>query len=145
MLAECLTCKQKLLKRLFNRPEKMNEMIGSSAIVEGEYSTPYLISQEYFNRYQEVAGLLSFTDIELLVIDCENGKPISKAMVSIDMLGRTAVCDDHGKVLIKTVLSGSFIVDIIVPGYIAGSKIINFSALISNRITVKMLRSSQRA
>ncbi len=120
----------------------MNEMIGSSAIVQDEYSAQYLIPQDYFNREEKVAEVLSFTDLELFIVDGENGRPISKAMISIDMLGRTAVCDNQGKVLIKKVLSASFIVDIIVPGYIAGSKKINLSAFEPNSLTVKMVRNS---
>ncbi len=116
-------------------------MIGTSAILQEEYSDHYIIPQPQFFREEKKEELLGFADLELSVTDFETERPISKAMISIDARGRTAVCDGQGKALIQQVVSGDITVDVIVHGYIANSTIVHLSAQQSNTLNVKMVRN----
>ncbi|MEJ7780036.1 MAG: hypothetical protein WKF68_10630 [Daejeonella sp.] len=62
-------------------------------------------------------------------------------MINLDTLGRTAVGDDQGKVLICKIMTGTYPVDIIVPGYIAHSRQVHLSGENLSRLTVKMIRN----
>ncbi len=116
-------------------------MIGTSAVLQEEYSEHYTIPQNQFFRGETKEEILGFGDLELSVTDSETGKPISKAMISIDTLERTAVCNTEGKVMLQKVLSGNFVLDVIVPGYIANSTMIRLSAQQRDRLTIKMVRN----
>ncbi|MEJ7692106.1 hypothetical protein [Daejeonella sp.] len=114
-------------------------MIGTSAVLQEEYSEHYTIPQTRFFREEKKEEVLGLADLELSVIDSETGKPISKAMISIDALGRTAVCDAAGKVMLTKVFSGNFVLDVIVPGYIANSTTIQLSARQHAKLTINMV------
>ena len=116
-------------------------MIGTSAILHEEYSDHYIIPQPRFFHEEKEEEVLGFADFELLVTDSETGRPIPKAMISIDAAGRTAVCDTQGKVLIQQVISGNFMVDVIVYGYIANSTVVHLSSQQLNMLNVKMVRN----
>ena len=116
-------------------------MIGTSAILQEEYSDHYVMPQPHFFREEKQDEVLGFADLELLVTDSETGKPISKAMISIDAIGRTAVCDSNGKVFLQQIISGGVLIDVIVYGYIANSTMIHLSAQQSKTLNVKMVRN----
>lgn len=116
-------------------------MISSSSILQNEYQDPYIAQESYFNNRSEIEEVLSFTDLELFISDSETGRPISRAMVSMDSLDRTAVCDEQGKVIINKILSGTYPLDVIVPGYIAHSKQIELSGQNLYRLAIKMIRN----
>jgi len=117
-------------------------MIGTSAILQEECYDLDVITQSLFLREEKTEEVFGFADLELLVTDSETGRPISKAMISIDTLGRTAVCDAQGKVLIHDVINGIVMVDVIVYGYIANSVMIHLSAQQTNMLNVKMVSNS---
>ncbi|SKB73221.1 peptidase associated/transthyretin-like domain-containing protein [Daejeonella lutea] len=116
-------------------------MIGTSGVLQQEYSENYAITDRLF-REREKEEVQSVTKLELTVIDSESGKPISKAMISIDTQGRTAICDDQGNAVLQDVLSGRFVLDVIVPGYIANSVLIRVSAQEQEKIIIRMIRNS---
>lgn len=117
-------------------------MIGTSSILQEEYSQHFTIHQVGLSPEEKNGEFLGLADLELSVIDYETGKGISKAMISIDTQGRTSVCDVHGKVVVQKVLSGNFILDVIVPGYIANSSMIQISVQDQNSLIIKMVRNS---
>jgi len=116
-------------------------MIGTSAILQEEYFDHFIKPFPHLFREETKEEVLDFADIELLVTDSETGRPISKAMISVDTIGRTAVSDIHGKVLINDVVSGGFIVDVIVFGYTANSTLVHVSAKELNTLNVRMVRN----
>lgn len=116
-------------------------MISTSAILQEEYSEHYTAPQTIFFREEIKEEIAEFTDVELSVIDSETGKPIPKAMISIDALERTAICDEEGKTMVQKVMSGRFIVDVIFPGYIASSTVSHFSTRQTNKLIIKMVRN----
>ncbi len=116
-------------------------MIGTSAVLQAESSDEYVISKPPLYKHKIEPGLLALTDLELSVTDLETGKPISMAMISIDSIGRTAVCNDQGKVLLKGVSSGRLLVDVIICGYIANSTMVYTSAKQFHTLNVKMIRN----
>ena len=123
------------------KSKKLDKMIGTSAILQEEYSDHYVISQPQFLREKKKEEVLGFADLELSVTDSETERPISKAMISIDGRGRTAVCDSHGKAFIQQVISGDITVDVIVHGYIANSTRVHLSSQQSNTLNIKMVRN----
>ncbi len=116
-------------------------MIGTSAILQEEYSDHYIIPQPQFFREEKKEEVIGFADLELTVTDSETERPISKAMVSIDARGRTAVCDTHGKALIQQLISGDITIDVIVQGYSANTTTVHLSAQQSNVLSIKMVRN----
>jgi hypothetical protein len=116
-------------------------MIGTSAILQEEYSDHYVIPQTQFFREEKKEEVLGFADVKLSITDSETGRPISKAMVSIDARGRTSVCDSQGQALIRQVISGDITVDVIVHGYSANSTRVHLSAQQSNVLNIKMVRN----
>lgn len=116
-------------------------MIGTSAVLQQEYSENYAITEHLF-REREEEEVQSVTKLELTVVDSDSGKPISKAMISIDTQGRTAVCDGQGTAVLPDILSGRFVLDVIVPGYIANSILVRVSAQQQERLIIRMIRNS---
>jgi len=57
--------------------------------------------------------------LNLSVIHFENEQPISNALISIDSIGKTAVCNSDGELCINELRPGSYDIDIISPGFIA--------------------------
>lgn len=116
-------------------------MIGTSAVLQEEYSDYYIIPEIPFlleEKRQEISG---HTELELLVTDAVSGRPISNAMISIDSISRTAVCDEQGKALIQEVLPGDFILEVLVWGYIASTTMLCLSAQDRNTRHIKMIRN----
>ncbi|MHB1178431.1 MAG: hypothetical protein ACYCZO_08875 [Daejeonella sp.] len=116
-------------------------MINNSAVLQEECQEQYIIQQVNFNDLVEIDEVLSFTELELFVSDSETGRPISSAMISLDAINRTAVCDNQGKVVIYKILAGTYPVDVIVPGYIAYSRQIHLSDQMLNYLAIKMIRN----
>ena len=54
-----------------------------------------------------------------LYVTSDSGKPLNKALISIDLAGITAVSDQSGRVCIKALQAGKYHLDIISPGFIA--------------------------
>jgi len=69
------------------------------------------------NSFNVEAKKIQF-DLNLFVTS-DNGKPINKALISIDSAGITAVSDQYGRVCIKALPLGRFSLDIISCGFIA--------------------------
>lgn len=117
-------------------------MIDNSAIVV-EYSDQYTVVEEQFIETETKASISFFCDLELLVQDDETGKPITKAMIGIDSVNRTAVCNEQGRISIAQLPVGKYLIDIIMPGYKAGLLDIDLSGGGSlKRAIVKMIRNS---
>ena len=116
-------------------------MLIRSAVLQEEDQDQYLTQESYFISHAEANEVITFTDLELFVSDSETGRSISKAMISIDSIARTGVGDDRGNVFLDNILEGTYIVDIIVPGYIAWSKQICLSKNNLNRLVIKMIRN----
>jgi hypothetical protein len=116
-------------------------MLIRSAVLQEEHQDQYLTRESYFISQAEVNEVINFTDLELFVRDSETGRSISKAMIGIDAIARTAVGDDRGNVFIDNILEGTYTVDIIVPGYIACSKQIYLSSNQLNRMLIMMIRN----
>lgn len=118
-------------------------MIAPSVSLDKEYSEDYLIAEKYFTApLKLVKETAKLTDVEIFVCDAESGRPIPRAMISLDTISLTDVCDKEGKVLLKDLLTGSYPIDIIVPGYIAFSTVLNLDNYNSNRLNVKMISNS---
>ncbi|MES3017328.1 MAG: hypothetical protein V4721_06095 [Bacteroidota bacterium] len=117
-------------------------MIGTGAVLQEEYSEHYTISPTRYFQEEKQVEVLGFSDLDLSITDSETGKPISKAMISIDTQGRTAICDAVGKIRLQKVLSGNFVLDVIVPGYIAASIMIYLSAKQQGSLKIRMVSNS---
>ncbi len=77
------------------------------------------------------------SDINLSVTsDC--GKPLSKALISIDIVGITAVSDQSGRVCIKALQAGRYYLDIISPGFIAQRILVSVAESGSQEICAKL-------
>jgi hypothetical protein len=57
--------------------------------------------------------------LNLSVIHSENDRPISNALISIDSIGKTAICNSDGELCINELMPGTYDIDIISPGFIA--------------------------
>ena len=75
------------------------------------------------------------SDLNLLVTS-DTGKPINKALISIDTAGITAVSDQYGRVCIKALPEGRYSMDIISCGFIAKSLLITVDESGSQEICV---------
>ncbi|HEY1010525.1 MAG: carboxypeptidase-like regulatory domain-containing protein [Daejeonella sp.] len=115
-------------------------MIGTSAVLQEDSPERYLINEPpIFQPIEpELPGVAA---LELLVTDKETARSISRAMISIDSIGRTAVCDEQGKAVLKDVKAGRLVVDVIVCGYTASSVSIHISANKTHALNIKMSRN----
>lgn len=77
-------------------------------------------------------------ELYLQVVCDERKIPVSNAMISIDSIGLTAVCDQDGKVFISNLLPGRYSVDVICAGYVARSVLINIEESALSKLQVKM-------
>lgn len=114
-------------------------MIWTSAIEQDEYPDYSVIPENIFFLTERKEELLNFTDIDMVVTDSVTGKPVPQAMISIDSISRTAICDNQGKALIQGVLSGIVILDVIVWGYIASSTKVHLSDRDRNLLHIEMI------
>lgn len=71
-----------------------------------------------------------------LFITSDNGKPVNKALISIDSVNITAVSGQAGKVCIKALPEGRYSMDIISCGFIAKSLLISVEESGSQEICV---------
>lgn len=92
--------------------------------------------------YPVASAELTYTDLNLMVTDSDNGWPVCRAMISIDAIGMTAICSNSGNVKIRDILPGFYLLDIIAPGYIARSLGIIIPANYLQELHVKMVSNS---
>ena len=78
-------------------------------------------------------------NLNLSVIDSASGRPVSHALISIDDIGKTAICGPCGKVSLNDLNSGKYLLDIISPGFIAQTISLNIHASGSYELEVKMI------
>lgn len=78
-------------------------------------------------------------NLNLSVVHSESGRPVSNALISIDSVGKTAVCGPCGKVSLNGLPPGKFLLDIISPGFIAQSISISIHVNGSYDLEVKMI------
>ena len=116
-------------------------MTGTSAIEKDEHLDYFVITENPLFITERKEEHLIYTDLELIVTDSVTGRPIPQAMISIDLIGRTAVCDTQGRVLLQEVLSGTVILDVIVWGYIACSTKVFLPDRDRNLLQIKMIRN----
>ena len=85
---------------------------------------------------------LTYADLDLIVTDSDNGRPVCRAMISIATIGMTAICNNSGNVRMTGILSGSYLLDIIAPGYIVRSIDVIIPADGLQELHVKMVSNS---
>lgn len=77
--------------------------------------------------------------LNLSVVHFESGRPVSNALISIDSIGKTAVCGPSGKVCLNQLNPGKYLMDIISPGFIAQTISISIHVNGSYDLEVKMI------
>ena len=117
-------------------------MIETSAILKEQYTDYFVIPETQFFLKEKLEESLTYTELELIVTDSATGKPVPNAMISIDSINRTAVCDIQGKTILRELLIGEFVLDVIVWGYSAHSAKVRLSARDVNTIQIQMFRNS---
>jgi hypothetical protein len=90
--------------------------------------------QARFNR-SDLAAKKIKSDLNLFITS-ELGRPINKALISIDSVNITAVSDQAGRVCIKALPEGRYSMDIISCGFIAKSLLITVDESGSQEICV---------
>lgn len=78
-------------------------------------------------------------DVTLQIISAERACPIAHAMISIDSIGMTAVCNHSGITCLKALPAGTYSIDIISAGYIAQTVIVNISDSVNRNLQVMMV------
>lgn len=110
-------------------------------------SEPLVLQEELVVFSASVDTNRAFTGLEsqlignlnLFVVNSESGRPVSHALISIDSIGKTAVCGPCGKVSLNDLNSGKYLLDIISPGFIAQTISLNIHANGSYELEVKMI------
>jgi len=102
------------------------ELVVSSANVDTNQAFVYLESRIIGN-------------LNLSVVNSASGRPVSHALISIDDIGKTAICGPCGKVSLNDLNSGKYLLDIISPGFIAQTISLNIHASGSYELEVKMI------
>lgn len=77
--------------------------------------------------------------LDLHIVCAERGCPASNAMISIDSIGLTAVCDHEGKVGLSNLFPGKYNVDIICAGYMAHSVLVCIEESEVHNLQIKMI------
>jgi len=77
-------------------------------------------------------------ELYLQVVCDERKIPVRNALISIDNIGITAVCDQDGKVFINNLLPGRYSVDVICAGYVARSVWVNIEESALSKLQIKM-------
>lgn len=80
--------------------------------------------------------------LNLSVIHSENERPVGNALISIESIGKTAVCNRDGEVCLTELKAGKYHIDVISPGFIAKRISILIPAGDSAQIRVKMTSNS---
>jgi hypothetical protein len=57
--------------------------------------------------------------LNLSVIHSESEKPIRNALISIESIGKTAICNSKGEISLSEIKPGKYEIDVISPGFIA--------------------------
>jgi hypothetical protein len=78
-------------------------------------------------------------NLNLSVVHSESGLPVRNALISIDSIGKTAVCEPCGKVSIRDLGPGKYLLDVISPGFIAQTISITIHVNGSYDLEVKMI------
>lgn len=115
----------------------------SNKTLQAEYDEKHSITGSYNASGVSRPNEIKHTSLNLIVTDSDTKRPIARAMISIDSIGRTAICDNNGIVRITRMLPGFYQVDIIVPGYIAAC--VDASIPVDDlllELCVKMVRNS---
>jgi len=141
LTALTLTCPHNSANHLSDKFNKLENMIGTSAIEQDDYLDYSVIPENPLFLTERKEEHLIYTDLDLIVTDSVTGKPIPQAMISIDLISRTAVCDNQGRALLQKVLSGTVILDVIVWGYIACSTKVFLPDRDRNLLHIKMIRN----
>lgn len=95
-------------------------------------------SGSVIERIRTVADSLK-GELDLQVVCSERGYPVSNAMISIDSIGMTAVCDQLGRVCLNALPPGRYYIDVISAGYIAQSVLVSIQAAGAQKLLVKMI------
>lgn len=122
------------------RSKKLVIMIGTSAILRDESSDYSVLPDRPFYPNEKNEEVQGYQDLELVVTDSVTGRAIPKAMISIDSISRTAVCDNQGKAFLQEVLSGYMTLDVIIWGYKASSIQVFLSGKNRSLLHIKMIR-----
>jgi hypothetical protein len=78
-------------------------------------------------------------NLNLTVVDSVSGRPVSHALISIDNIGKTAVCGPSGKVSLNNLKPAKYLLDIISPGFIAQTISLSIHVNGSYELVVKMI------
>lgn len=97
---------------------------------------------EKISEERGVSKATTFSSLEIIVLDSLSGKAIPHALVSLDTVSRTGKCDERGQVMFNMIPTGSIPVDVIVPGYIAGSVVATCNSG-THCVEIQMDRSKQ--
>jgi len=89
----------------------------SDTLTEQEQPNYSDSTQTSFNNLNVAAKRVQ-SDLNLYV-SSDSGKPLNKALISIDLVSITAVSDQSGRVCIEALQAGTYYLDIICPGFIA--------------------------
>lgn len=82
------------------------------------------------------------TNLNLCIIHSENARPVANALISVDAIGKTAVCCCEGQVCLTELKSGHYLVDVIAPGFIAQRVSILLPIAGPGQIRVKMISNN---
>ncbi|WP_395627656.1 hypothetical protein [Daejeonella sp.] len=108
--------------------------------LEAELGNLGTILEKYYSLDGQENQLL--INLNLSVIHSENERPVSNALISIESIGKTAVCNCEGQVCISELKPGSYFIDIISPGFIAQRVSILVPIVDTFQIRVKMISNS---
>jgi hypothetical protein len=81
-------------------------------------------------------------NLNLSVTHSENERPVGNALISIESIGKTAVCNCEGQVCLTELKPGSYFLDVISPGFIAQRISILIPIVETAQIRVKMISNS---
>jgi len=100
-----------------------------------------VISSPIIDNIQAFAGSENqiIGNLNLSVVHSESGRPVGNALISIDSIGKTAICGPCGKVRINDLKPGKYFMDIISPGFIAQTISISIHVNGSYELLVKMI------
>ncbi len=113
-----------------------------SDVLEEEYDIDGSNPENLSTKQPTVPLELKQIDLHINVTDSETGHPVKFACLSLDEIGVTAVCNSDGTAVINNLLTGSYLIDVISPGYRAATL---KAALIPEdlcQIHVKMIRNA---
>lgn len=106
-----------------------------SAVEKQSYSDPVPFQSNNTSDSDE----LIHKDLKIRVVESGSSRPVSRAMISIDSIGRTAVCDHEGGVCLKGLASGKYLLDIISSGFIASTIIVCLEGPEIHEIYIEMI------